>query len=105
MPALSVNFVNTFFPAVKAYNYPNPVYGGVTRIHYYVSEDSKIDIKIFDIAGDYVAHLTDNALGGLAKETQWNIGSIQSGVYLASIKATGVSGRAETNIIKIAVIK
>jgi M6 family metalloprotease-like protein len=103
--ALSVNFVNTFFPAAKAYNYPNPVYGGVTRIHYYVSEDSKIDIKIFDIAGDYVAHLTDNALGGLAKETQWNIGSIQSGVYLASIKATGVSGRAETNIIKIAVIK
>jgi M6 family metalloprotease-like protein len=103
--ASSVNFVNSFFPAAKAYNYPNPVYSGVTRIHYYVSENSKIDIKIFDIAGDYVAHLTDNALGGLAKETQWNIGNIQSGVYFASIKATGVSGKVETNIIKIAVIK
>jgi M6 family metalloprotease-like protein len=103
--ASSLNFTNTFFPAIKAYNYPNPVYNGVTRIHYYVSENSKIDIKIFDIAGDYVAHLTDNAQGGLAKETLWNIGNIQSGVYFASIKATGVSGKVETNIIKIAVIK
>jgi M6 family metalloprotease-like protein len=103
--ASSQNFTNTFFPAIKAYNYPNPVYSGETRIHYYVSEDSKIDIKIFDVAGDYVAHLTDNAQGGLAKETLWNIGNIQSGVYFASIKATGVSGRVETNIIKIAVIK
>jgi M6 family metalloprotease-like protein len=103
--ASSLNFTNTFFPAIKAYNYPNPVYSGETRIHYYVSEDSKIDIKIFDVAGDYVAHLTDNAQGGLAKETLWNIGNIQSGVYFASIKATGVSGRVGTNIIKIAVIK
>jgi M6 family metalloprotease-like protein len=103
--ALSQNFTNTFFPAKKAYNYPNPVYGGETRIHYYVSEDSKIDIKIFDIAGDFVAHLTDNAGGGLEKETPWSVGNIQSGVYFASIKATSVSGRVETNVIKIAVIK
>jgi M6 family metalloprotease-like protein len=103
--AVSQNIINTFFPANKAYNYPNPVYSGVTRIHYYVSEDSKIDIKIFDVAGDYVAGLTDNAQGGLEKETQWSIGNIQSGIYFASIKATSVSGKVETNIIKIAVIK
>jgi len=103
--ALSQNFSNTFFPAKKAYNYPNPVHSGETRIHYYVAEDAKIDIKIFDVAGDYVAHLTDNAQGGLERETPWNIGNIQSGVYFASIKATSVSGKVETNIIKIAVIK
>jgi M6 family metalloprotease-like protein len=103
--ALSQNYSNTFFPAKKSYNYPNPVHSGETRIHYYVAEDAKIDIKIFDIAGDYVAHLTDNAQGGLERETPWNIGNIQSGVYFASIKATSVSGKVETNIIKIAVIK
>ncbi len=106
VPAASnLNPVNTFFPASKAYNYPNPVYGGETRIHYYVSEDSKIDIKIFDLAGDFVAELTDNAQGGFEKETPWNVSNIQSGVYFASIKATGASGKSETNVIKIAVIK
>lgn len=103
--AVNLNPVNTFFPADKAYNYPNPVYGGETRIHYYVSEDSRIDIKIFDLAGDFVAELTDFAQGGFTKETPWNVNNIQSGVYFASIKATGASGKTETNVIKIAVIK
>ncbi len=103
--ASNQNIDNTFFPAARAYNYPNPVYGGVTNIHYYVAQDSKIDIKIFDLAGDFVAELTDSAPGGFEKETPWNVGSIQSGVYFASIKATGANGKSETNIIKIAVIK
>ncbi len=103
--AANLNIDNTFFPAAKAYNYPNPVYGGVTNIHYYVGEDSKIDIKIFDLAGDFVAELRDNAQGGSEKETQWNVSNVQSGVYFASIQATGSSGKTETNIIKIAVIK
>ncbi len=103
--AESQNFVNQFFPANKAYNYPNPVYGSETRIRYYVSEDSQIDIKIFDLAGDYVAHLTDFARGGLDNETVWNVSKIQSGVYLARIQATGSDGKTESNIIKIAVVK
>ena len=103
--ASSQNVVNTFFPANKAYNYPNPVYSGETKIHYYVSEDSKIDIKIFDLAGDFVAELKDNAQGGMEKETPWNVDNVQSGVYFARIQAQGVSGKTETNIIKIAVIK
>ena len=103
--ASSQNVINTFFPANKAYNYPNPVYSGVTQIHYYVSEDSKIDIKIFDLAGDFVAELKDQAQGGMEKETPWNVDNIQSGIYFARIQAQGASGKTESNIIKIAVIK
>lgn len=99
------NIVNTFFPADKVYNYPNPVYGGDTQIRYYVSEDSKINIKIFDLAGDFVAELNDNARGGFDSETTWNVSGIQSGVYLARVEASGNSGRTETSIIKIAIIK
>ncbi len=94
-----------FFPADRAYNYPNPVYDGQTYIRYYVSEDAKINIKIFDLAGDYVAELNDNAQGGLDNETVWNVGDIQSGVYLARIEVTGVSGKTDSKIIKIAVVK
>ena len=97
--------VNEFFPANRAYNYPNPVYGGQTQIRYYVSENSKVSIKIFDLAGDYVAELNADATGGMDNETTWNVGNIQSGVYFARIEAVGESGKTEQNIIKIAIVK
>ncbi|MFZ0454007.1 MAG: T9SS type A sorting domain-containing protein [Ignavibacteriaceae bacterium] len=103
--AQNTSVINEFFPKEKAYNYPNPVYNNQTFIHYYVSEDSKINIKIFDLAGDFVAELNDNAKGGMDNETMWKVNDIQSGVYLARIEAAGSSGKTETNIIKIAIIK
>ncbi|HSD64028.1 MAG TPA: T9SS type A sorting domain-containing protein [Ignavibacteriaceae bacterium] len=103
--ASSQNRITTFLPENRAYNYPNPVYEGKTYIRYYVSEDAKINIKIFDLAGDYVAELNDEARGGLDNETLWNVGEIQSGVYFARIEATGISGKSDSKIIKIAVVK
>lgn len=103
--ALSNNTINEFFPVSKAYNYPNPVYNGETAIRYYVNEDSKINIKIFDLAGDFVAELNDDVQGGMDNETFWNVNDIQSGVYLARIEANGNSGKSESVVIKIAVVK
>jgi hypothetical protein len=103
--ASRVNLVNEFFPTGKAYNYPNPVYDGSTFIRYFVTEDSKISIKIFDLAGDFVAELNDNARGGFDNETKWDVGNIQSGVYLARIEANSTSGKSESKVIKIAVVK
>ena len=98
-------FVNEFFPTSRAYNYPNPVYDGSTFIRYFVAEDSKINIKIFDLAGDFVAELNDNARGGFDNETKWDVGNIQSGVYLARIEANSSTGKSESKVIKIAVVK
>lgn len=95
----------SFFPKERVYNWPNPVYGSETNIRYYVSEDSKINIKIFDLAGGFVAELNSDARGGSDNETVWNVTDIQSGVYLARVEASGVSGKKENSIIKIAVIK
>ena len=103
--ASNTNTINEFFPTSRAYNYPNPVYDGETAIRYFVGEDSKINIKIFDLAGDFVAELNDDAQGGLDNETVWNVSNIQSGVYLARIEANGSSGKSESVIIKIAVVK
>ena len=99
------NVINEFFPSNRAYNYPNPVYEGETNIRYYVSEDSKINIKIFDLAGDFVAELNDNATGGMDNETVWNVSGVQSGVYIARIEARSTSGKTENAIVKIAVVK
>ncbi|MGB5288409.1 MAG: T9SS type A sorting domain-containing protein [Ignavibacteriaceae bacterium] len=103
--AENTNRINEFFPESRAYNYPNPVYEGTTNIRYYVSEDSKINIKIFDLAGDFVAELNDEAQGGMDNETVWDVGNIQSGVYFARIEANSTSGKTEQAVIKIAVVK
>jgi len=102
---LGISYKTDFFPKAKVYNWPNPVNEGSTHIRYYVSEDSKINIKIFDLAGDYVAELTNTALGGMGNETPWNVSNIQSGIYFAHVEATGTSGKTESAIIKIAVVK
>lgn len=99
------NSISEFFPENKVYNYPNPVYEGETNIRYFVAEDSKIEIKIFDLAGDLVADISADATGGMDNETKWNVTDIQSGVYFARVQATGVSGKSQFKLIKIAVIK
>lgn len=103
--AKSVNIINSFLPKDRSYNYPNPVYGSTTNIRYFVNEDSKINIKIFDISGALIADLNNTAQGGFDNETVWNVSNVQSGVYLARIEAIGKSGKTGTNIIKIAVVK
>jgi hypothetical protein len=71
-----------------------------------VSEDSDISVKIFDLAGDYVAGLSGFASGGLDGEIKWNVSAIESGVYLARVEAKSVvSGKTDHKIIKIAIIK
>ena len=102
--ASNTNRINEFFPTNRAYNYPNPVYESTTNIRYYVSEDASINIKIFDLAGDYVAELNDEAQGGVDNETVWDVSNIQSGIYFARIEATSNS-QTEQAIIKIAVVK
>jgi M6 family metalloprotease-like protein len=103
--AENTNRINEFFPSSRAYNYPNPVYEGTTNIRYYVDRDAHISIKIFDLAGDFVAELNDEAQGGMDNETVWNVGNIQSGVYLARIEAVCDCGNTEQAVIKIAVVK
>jgi hypothetical protein len=97
--------VNEFFPEDRAYNWPNPVYGGETFIRFYVAEESSYEIKIFDLAGDLVSEMNGKASGGLDNEVAWNVDDIQSGVYFARINVEGSAGSSSEKIIKIAVIK
>ena len=101
----STNKISDFFPLNRAYNWPNPVYGVDTKIHYFVSETSNINIKIFDIAGGFVAELNDQAVAGFDHETTWNVSNIQSGIYYAHIEVTAQNGKSASKNIKIAVIK
>ena len=94
-----------YLPDAKVYNWPNPVYAGVTNIRFYVSEDSNVKIRIFDLAGDLAGEISVVAKGGFDNEAAWDVSNIQSGVYCANIEANSSTGKSANKIIKIAVIK
>lgn len=93
-----------FFPKSRVYNYPNPVYGSITTIRYYVSRDADVSVKIFDLAGSKITELSGRGIAGLDNELTWDVSNVQSGVYLARVEASGGGGNDAT-IIKIAVVK
>ena len=95
----------SLLPDNKAYNYPNPVYESTTAIRFFVSENADVTIKIYDLAGDKVDELKTTAIGGFDNEVIWNVTSIQSGIYLAKIEAKSITGKIDSKIIKIAVVK
>jgi hypothetical protein len=95
---------DAFFPADRAYNWPNPVYGGTTSIRFFVKEDAAVHVTIFDLAGDLVEELSVAATGGVDNEVQWDVSGVQSGVYFARIEASG-SGGSGSALIKVAVVK
>lgn len=103
--ANDVNYVSTYFPKNKTYNWPNPVYDNETFIRTYVSEDSQVKVKVFDLAGDLVDEFEFSANGGYDTEYAWNVSEIQSGAYFAHVEVKSDSGKSESKIIKIAVVK
>ena len=98
---------SNFFPASRAYNWPNPVdrdHGYKTHIRYYVNSTAQVHIRIFDLAGDQVTEFDAPGTGGLDNEVEWDVSGIQSGIYFAHLDARGTGGSGAT-VIKIAVVK
>jgi len=100
------NQITKYFPDNRAYNWPNPVYGQETKIRFFVSENSKATVKIFDLGGELVAELSRNAVGGFDNEITWNVSNIQSGIYFARLEVVAdQGGENSSKLIKIVVIK
>jgi hypothetical protein len=94
-----------FFPADRAYNWPNPVYNGSTFIRYFVRENAAVSIRIYDLAGDLVTSIPNPpGVGGVDNEIEWKTGDVQNGVYFARIEANGTGGSGVA-VVKIAVVK
>ena len=66
-------------------NYPNP-FNSNTIIDFYITNDSKVDLKIFDIMGNLVRNLVSDRMPGGLKKINWdgtnnNMENIAAGVY------------------------
>ena len=93
-----------FFPGQRAYNWPNPVYDGTTYIRYFVRDDARVSISVFDMAGDLVQEFSGPGIGGVDNEVAWDVSGIQSGIYMARIEAQG-GGASGVAIIKVAIVR
>jgi M6 family metalloprotease-like protein len=90
-------------PQNLAYNYPNPA-KGQTKIRYYLKEDAKVNIKIYDLSGMLVDEFPGPGEGQTDNESPWDCSKFASGVYLCRVEAKSPS---ENNVVffKIAVVK
>jgi flagellar hook assembly protein FlgD len=66
-------------------NYPNP-FNSNTIIDFYITNDSKVDLKIFDIMGNLVRNLVRDRMPAGLKKINWdgtnnNREDIAAGVY------------------------
>ncbi|MFQ6031604.1 MAG: FG-GAP-like repeat-containing protein, partial [Candidatus Zixiibacteriota bacterium] len=90
-------------PQSLAYNYPNPA-KDQTKIRYYLREEAKVNIRIYDLSGMLVDEFSGPGEGRMDNERLWDCSRFASGVYLCRVEAKSLS---ENRVVffKIAVVK
>ena len=72
-------------------NYPNP-FNPSTKISFRLKVDSKVNLTVFDVLGQEIASLVNGNLVAGGHSVNFDASSLNSGVYLYRIEATGVDG-------------
>jgi len=102
----SVVEVDVPAPAVFALdqNYPNP-FNPSTMISFRLAVDSKVSLKVFDVLGQEVATLVNTNLAAGGHSVDFDASSLNSGVYLYRIEATGINGTNFVDVKKMILTK
>ncbi len=74
-------------------NYPNP-FNGVTTLHFSLTQQARVRLEIFNLAGQKVATLLDGVLPAGEKSVFWNGTDVKneavpSGTYLCTLEMNG----------------
>jgi hypothetical protein len=93
-------------PAIFALdqNYPNP-FNPSTQIAFRLAVDSKVSLKVFDVLGQEVATLVNTNLVAGAHTVNFDASTLNSGVYLYRIEATGIDGANFIDVKKMILTK
>jgi Secretion system C-terminal sorting domain len=78
-------------------NYPNP-FNPNTTIRYGIPSESRVTIKVINIAGQEVATLVNSAQSSGYHEVNFNAGNLASGIYFYRISAISLDGK--TNFVE-----
>ena len=102
------NIVEVNVPAPAEFaldqNYPNP-FNPSTKIAFRLAVDSKVSLKVFDVLGQEVASLVNGNLVAGGHSVDFDASSLNSGVYLYRIEATGVDGSNFVDVKKMILTK
>jgi M6 family metalloprotease-like protein len=93
----------SLLPTGRVFNYPNPNTADYTTIRYFLRENARVSIKIFDLAGDLVTSFNGPGTGQTFNEVRWQVNSVSSGIYLCRVEAVSASN-SDSQLIKIMVV-
>jgi len=85
---------------IMVQNYPNP-FKDQTTFKYRLSENTNVNLSIFDLSGKKIATLVNQAKQAGSYETSWSPVGISSGIYVAGLFSNGVLAQS----IKISIDK
>jgi len=85
------------------YCWPNPA-SDVCRFRITVGYAAQASVRVFDLAGRLVAELQEVSEIPEPFEVNWNLGNVESGVYLGRVQVNG-AGQSLDSQVKIAVVK
>jgi Secretion system C-terminal sorting domain len=100
---VEVDIIN---PAVFAMdqNYPNP-FNPSTMISFRLAVDSKVSMKVFNVLGQEVASLLNGNLVAGSHQVNFDASSLNSGVYMYRIEASGIDGTNFVDVKKMILTK
>ncbi len=82
-----------------AANFPNP-FNAVTRLSFGLPADSRVSIKVFDLAGRNVETLVNGQLKAGIHTTSWNAEGFTSGIYLVKMETPTFSTTRKVTLVK-----
>ena len=97
------DFTNSKIEFNLEQNYPNP-FNPATLIKYSIPEISFTKIEIFNILGQSINVLVNKNISAGNHEVTWNAANLPSGLYLISIKATGINSKQNFTQVKKAML-
>ncbi len=102
LPAIPA-IAGDLLPQKTAFNYPNPA-EGETVIRYFLKEDARVGIRVYDLSGMLVDEFSGPGVGRTHNEKRWDCSRFASGVYLCRVEAKS-GGESQVVFFKMAVVK
>jgi hypothetical protein len=101
--ALEQNFPNPFNPStVIRYNLP-----AMARQDHILSQtlSYSVSLKVYNLLGQVVANLVDDAEEAGYKSVNWNANNVASGMYFYRLEATAAGGEKFTAVKKMVLVR